>query len=214
MDKHSDITLPGGATTTLHVAGTEATSAPFVLVMPAMGVPAGYYGPFVDELARHGVAAGVADYTGQGDATPHVGRGRDLGYDDLAHGWLPAVVDAVRRQNVQAAAGIVGGAPYSAGVKIQMPVNAQGRLTDHRINLTLYALDRVMAGDLAEIIDALTAHDQAARLAEESGRHVIHMEVGQPSTPAPAGARRCPLRAAGRSRTGRPRWWRCRATEW
>ena len=41
----------------------------------------------------------------------------------------------------------------------------QGRLTDHRINLTLYALDRVMAGDLAEIIDALTAHDQAARLA-------------------------------------------------
>ena len=99
MDKHSDITLPGGATTTLHVAGTEATSAPFVLVMPAMGVPAGYYGPFVDELARHGLAAGVADYTGQDESLPHVGRGRDLGYDDLAHGWLPAVVDAVRRQH-------------------------------------------------------------------------------------------------------------------
>ncbi|MAN56500.1 MAG: peptide chain release factor 1 [Paracoccus sp. (in: a-proteobacteria)] len=44
----------------------------------------------------------------------------------------------------------------------------QGRMTDHRINLTLYALDRVMAGDLAEIIDALTAHDQAARLAAEA----------------------------------------------
>ncbi|MFC3168323.1 peptide chain release factor 1 [Paracoccus fontiphilus] len=43
----------------------------------------------------------------------------------------------------------------------------QGRMTDHRINLTLYALDRIMAGDLAEIIDALTAHDQAARLAAE-----------------------------------------------
>ncbi|MBM3603463.1 MAG: peptide chain release factor 1 [Alphaproteobacteria bacterium] len=42
----------------------------------------------------------------------------------------------------------------------------QGRMTDHRINLTLYALDRIMAGDLSEIIDALTAHDQAARLAE------------------------------------------------
>ena len=41
----------------------------------------------------------------------------------------------------------------------------QGRMTDHRINLTLYALDRIMAGDLSEIIDALTAHDQAARLA-------------------------------------------------
>ncbi|MFX4285989.1 alpha/beta hydrolase family protein [Janibacter sp. G349] len=99
MDQHSQISLPGGGTTTLHAAGTDATSAPFVLVMPAMGVPAGYYGPFVDELARHGVAAGVADYTGQGDATPHVGRRRDLGYDDLAHGWLPAVVDRVREQH-------------------------------------------------------------------------------------------------------------------
>lgn len=43
----------------------------------------------------------------------------------------------------------------------------QGRMTDHRINLTLYALDRIMAGDLGEIIDALTAHDQAARLAAQ-----------------------------------------------
>ena len=42
----------------------------------------------------------------------------------------------------------------------------QGRMTDHRINLTLYALPQVMAGDLTEVIDALVAHDQAARLAE------------------------------------------------
>ncbi len=42
----------------------------------------------------------------------------------------------------------------------------QGRLTDHRINLTLYKLDQVMQGDLDEIIDALIAHDQAARLSE------------------------------------------------
>ncbi|WP_112323877.1 peptide chain release factor 1 [Oceanibium sediminis] len=41
----------------------------------------------------------------------------------------------------------------------------QGRLTDHRINLTLYKLDQVMQGDLDEIIDALTAADQAERLA-------------------------------------------------
>ncbi|MBV0890567.1 peptide chain release factor 1 [Paracoccus sp. Z118] len=45
----------------------------------------------------------------------------------------------------------------------------QGRVTDHRINLTLYSLDRVMQGDLTEIIDALTAHDQAAKLAEAEG---------------------------------------------
>ncbi|MGE4325896.1 MAG: peptide chain release factor 1 [Pseudodonghicola sp.] len=42
----------------------------------------------------------------------------------------------------------------------------QGRMTDHRINLTLYKLDQVMQGDLDEVIDALTADDQARMLAE------------------------------------------------
>ncbi|WP_372833424.1 peptide chain release factor 1 [Puniceibacterium confluentis] len=42
----------------------------------------------------------------------------------------------------------------------------QGRLSDHRINLTLYKLDQVMQGDLDEIIDALTADAQATLLAE------------------------------------------------
>jgi peptide chain release factor 1 len=43
----------------------------------------------------------------------------------------------------------------------------QGRVTDHRIGKTLYKIDAVMAGDLDEFIDALTAEDQAARLAAE-----------------------------------------------
>ena len=43
----------------------------------------------------------------------------------------------------------------------------QGRVTDHRINLTLYKIDRVMGGELDDFIDALTAEDQAARLAAE-----------------------------------------------
>ena len=42
----------------------------------------------------------------------------------------------------------------------------QGRMTDHRINLTLYSLSQIMEGALTEVIDALTAHDQAAKLAE------------------------------------------------
>ena len=42
----------------------------------------------------------------------------------------------------------------------------QGRMTDHRINLTLYALGQIMDGNLTEVIDALTAHDQAEKLAE------------------------------------------------
>ncbi|KFI32024.1 peptide chain release factor 1 [Haematobacter massiliensis] len=45
----------------------------------------------------------------------------------------------------------------------------QGRMTDHRINLTLYRLDQIMDGDLTEVIDALVAADQAAKLAEMEG---------------------------------------------
>ena len=41
----------------------------------------------------------------------------------------------------------------------------QGRVTDHRINLTLYKLDKIMNGDIQEIIDACIAADQAAKLA-------------------------------------------------
>lgn len=42
----------------------------------------------------------------------------------------------------------------------------QGRVTDHRINLTLYKLDRVMMGELDELIDALISDHQTALLAE------------------------------------------------
>jgi peptide chain release factor 1 len=44
----------------------------------------------------------------------------------------------------------------------------QGRVTDHRINLTLYRLDQVIAGDLDEIVDALQMAEQTARLAENA----------------------------------------------
>ncbi|MCH5280761.1 MAG: peptide chain release factor 1 [Lachnospiraceae bacterium] len=42
----------------------------------------------------------------------------------------------------------------------------QGRVTDHRINLTLYKLDKIVDGDIQEILDALIAADQAAKLAK------------------------------------------------
>ncbi|MGP2494120.1 peptide chain release factor 1 [Mesorhizobium sp. PUT5] len=42
----------------------------------------------------------------------------------------------------------------------------QGRVTDHRINLTLYKLDRVMEGELDEIVDALIADHQSKLLAD------------------------------------------------
>ncbi|MFM8757166.1 MAG: peptide chain release factor 1, partial [Limnohabitans sp.] len=49
----------------------------------------------------------------------------------------------------------------------------QGRLSDHRINLTLYKLPFILEGDLRDVIDALRAQRQAEQLAE--------LEVGQPA---------------------------------
>lgn len=45
----------------------------------------------------------------------------------------------------------------------------QGRVTDHRIKLTLYKIDAIMDGDIQELIDHLTAADQAAKLAKING---------------------------------------------
>jgi peptide chain release factor 1 len=42
----------------------------------------------------------------------------------------------------------------------------QGRVTDHRIKLTLYRIDSIMDGDLDELIDSLRTADQAAKLAK------------------------------------------------
>jgi peptide chain release factor 1 len=46
----------------------------------------------------------------------------------------------------------------------------QNRMTDHRINLTLYSLDRIVEGDLNPLLTALQAYDQEQRLKEELGR--------------------------------------------
>ena len=43
----------------------------------------------------------------------------------------------------------------------------QNRLTDHRVNLTLYSLDRLLEGDLTEIVESLRSQDLELRIAEE-----------------------------------------------
>ncbi|MCD8005593.1 MAG: peptide chain release factor 1 [Oscillospiraceae bacterium] len=45
----------------------------------------------------------------------------------------------------------------------------EGRVSDHRIGLTLYKLDSILNGDLDEVIDALATADQAAKLAKQAG---------------------------------------------
>ena len=43
----------------------------------------------------------------------------------------------------------------------------QGRVTDHRVNLTIYKIDSVMEGNLEEIIDTLSAAERAEKLKAE-----------------------------------------------
>jgi peptide chain release factor 1 len=44
----------------------------------------------------------------------------------------------------------------------------QGRVTDHRVGLTLYSLENILGGDIQEFIDALTAYFQAESLKQQS----------------------------------------------
>ena len=46
----------------------------------------------------------------------------------------------------------------------------QGRMTDHRINLTLYRLEEILNGNLEEVLDALATADQAAKLAMQQNQ--------------------------------------------
>src|SRR5882757_5938261 len=80
-----------------------------------------------DQLAKiQGI--GSVQLFGSGDYAMRIW----LNPDKIAERGMTAdqVVAAIRRQNVQAAAGVIGGPPYNDGVELQLPINAQGRLTD------------------------------------------------------------------------------------
>jgi peptide chain release factor 1 len=77
-------------------------------------------------------------------------------------------MERVRLENEQAAQrrSLVGSGDRSD--KIRTYNYPQNRLTDHRINLTLYSLEKVMEGDIQEIIEALTMHENMEKLKEST----------------------------------------------
>ncbi|WP_026756782.1 peptide chain release factor 1 [Sediminimonas qiaohouensis] len=88
---------------------------------------------------------------------------------DIAMNVLRARLFDLERQRVEGARAADRRAQVGSGdrsERIRTYNFPQGRVTDHRINLTLYKLDQVMMGDLDEIIDALISDHQAALMAE------------------------------------------------
>jgi peptide chain release factor 1 len=71
-----------------------------------------------------------------------------------------------RRQNEEAAERRSQIGTGDRSEKIRTYNFPQGRVTEHRIKLTLYRLEPIMNGDIQEIIDSLIAADQAAKLAK------------------------------------------------
>jgi len=73
---------------------------------------------------------------------------------------------AADQERAQSRKGQVGSGDRSE--RIRTYNYPQGRVTDHRIGLTLHKLDRILEGDLDEVIDALSTEDKASRLAQLS----------------------------------------------
>ncbi|GAV19990.1 peptide chain release factor 1 [Mariprofundus micogutta] len=69
-------------------------------------------------------------------------------------------------ERAEARKGMVGSGDRSE--RIRTYNYPQGRVTDHRINLTLYKLDQILGGEMGELIDAIITHHQAELLAAQS----------------------------------------------
>lgn len=74
----------------------ENTDAPKLLWLPAMGVPAGYYGAFAKALVKEGIQCLVLDLRGQGMSHPPNGRKSKHGYRHLFETDIPAALSALR----------------------------------------------------------------------------------------------------------------------
>ncbi len=102
--------------------------------------------------------------TCQDEKSQHKNKARAMKV--LASRLLQAQQDKVHNEQAAERKALVGSGDRSERIRTyNFP---QGRLTDHRINLTLYSLEKVMEGEITAIIDALVSHAQAEALKGQS----------------------------------------------
>jgi predicted alpha/beta hydrolase len=87
----------GGDQLNVTVHPAAEMDAPLVVIMPAMGVPGGYYGRLAPAFHQAGLSLAIADLRGNGASTPKPSRASRYGYDELTDD-VAAVLDALRAQ--------------------------------------------------------------------------------------------------------------------
>ena len=94
-------------------------------------------------------------------------RNREIAMEVLRSRLFDQERQKAHASRAEARAAMVGSGDRSERIRTyNFP---QGRMTDHRIGLTLYKLDQIIGGDLDDVIDALTEDAQASLLAEMEG---------------------------------------------
>lgn len=117
MEHVRDLDLPGGGHTTIVGVDGGGAGDPVVILLPALGVPAGYYGPFLRALADEGVAALAADFPGQGVSRPVAGRRNDFGYAVVSDHVVAGTVAVARERYAGRPLALVG---HSFGGQVGM----------------------------------------------------------------------------------------------
>ncbi|GAA0540907.1 hypothetical protein GCM10011581_37790 [Saccharopolyspora subtropica] len=100
----------------VRAAAQEDPASPVVVLLPAMGVPARYYRPFVADLHAQGLSVVTFDMRGQGESTPPAARGVRYGYQSLIDD-VDAVLDLVASLHPQAPRFLLG---HSLGGQIAL----------------------------------------------------------------------------------------------
>ncbi|MDV7357296.1 alpha/beta fold hydrolase [Rhodococcus sp. NPDC019627] len=120
------IQMPDGTTTPVRLfAGRD--EAPVVVVFPGLGIPAGYYEPFAEELMSRGFNAAIGELRGQGDSRPRPSSASRYGYHELVSVDFPAIFEVVR-EHFPAATPFLLGHSMGGQLGVMYAARIRGRL--------------------------------------------------------------------------------------